>query len=351
VHYHPYRYSPRRSWTPWGFSESLEDGVRIRKPLYALAPLVLGSATRTGRKLLASRSFDVVHSHWVIPNGPIGALIAQGGVPLVVSLHGSDLAVAERSRAAKRAALWTLARAAVVTAPSKDLLGRAAPMGAAGLQLIPYGADVDEFETTAAESAAARNRLGLAADDVVVMGIGRLIAVKGFDVLVEAHALAVRECPELRLVLVGDGDQAVALRHRAVELGLAGSVLFTGPATRAEIPALLASADIVAVPSVRHRGYVDGLPNVALEAMAASRPLVASRVGGLPDLVRPDENGLLVDERDPRQLADAIMRLAGQPALRERLGRFAHEEIRLRRSWSAAAHQLVQVYEQAVQPC
>lgn len=349
VHFHAYRYSPVTSWTPWGYSQSLAGGESIRKPLYALAPVVAASATRAGRKLLARRAFDVVHAHWVIPNGPIGALVARGRVPLVVSLHGSDLAVAERARAAERAARWTFARATAVTAPSNDLLDRAAHLGAAGLDLVPYGADVDALEATPAEAAAARATLGLAAEDVVVMGIGRLIAVKGFDVLVEAHALALRERPDLRLVLVGDGDEADALRGRAVELGVAGSVLFAGQATRAEIPALLASADVVAVPSVRHRGYVDGLPNVALEAMAASRPLVASRVGGLPDLVRPEENGLLVDERDPRQLADAIVRLAGRPELRAQLGRAAHEEIRTRRSWQAVGRRLVAVYERAIE--
>ncbi len=79
----------------------------------------------------------------------------------------------------------------------------------------------------------------------------------------------------------------------------------------------MAAADIVAVPSVRFGGYVDGLPNVALEAMAAGKPLVASRVGGLPELVRDGENGVLVAEKDARALADALVVLAGDPGLRE----------------------------------
>ena len=144
VHYHHYRYSPRRSWTPWGFSESLQGGVQIRKPLYALAPVVLASATRAARTLLAAGGFDVVHVHWVVPNGPIGALAAPARrVPLVISLHGSDVAVSERSRAIGRATRWSFARAAAVTAPSGDLLERAARLGATGmLERVPYGADV-----------------------------------------------------------------------------------------------------------------------------------------------------------------------------------------------------------------
>jgi phosphatidylinositol alpha-1,6-mannosyltransferase len=348
VHFHPYRYSPRASWTPWGYSQSLSGGESIRKPLYAVAPSVLVSAIRAGRRLLARDRFDVVHVHWVIPNGPIGALVSRGRVPLVVSLHGSDMAVAERSRAPRRAARWTFARAAAVTAPSQDLLVRAGRLGAEGLELVPYGADVDALSATAEQAAGARLRLGLDRDAVVVMGIGRLIPVKGFDVLVEAHALAIAKRGDVRLVLVGDGDQREALQSRVAALGVAQSVVFVGSAAHHEIPALLGSADIVAVPSIRSGGYVDGLPNVALEAMAAAKPLVASRVGGLPDLVRPGENGLLVDERDPRQLADAVLRLAGEPELRERLGRAAREEIRTARTWDSVASRVVEVYERAI---
>ena len=128
-------------------------------------------------------------------------------------------------------------------------------------------------------------------------------------------------------------------------LGVADSVVLTGAADRSEIPVYMAAADIVAVPSVRFGGYVDGLPNVALEAMAAGKPLVASRVGGLPELVRDGENGVLVAEKDSRALADAIVVLAGDAGLRERLGANGREEIRDARSWASVAERFVGIYE------
>jgi glycosyltransferase involved in cell wall biosynthesis len=320
--------------------------VRIRKPLYALAPVVVASAVVAGRRLLARGGFDVVHVHWVIPNGAIGASVA-GDLPLVVGLHGSDVAVAERSALMGRAARWPLRRAAAVVAPSRDLLDRAVRLGARqpALELVPYGADVDALTAAPELGASVRARLGVGADDLVVMGIGRLIPVKGFDVLLEAHALARREEPGLRLVLVGEGELRDELRRRADALGVAGSVLLPGAAQRAEIPAYLAAADIVAVPSVRHGGYVDGLPNVALEAMAAGRPLVASRVGGLPDLVRPGATGLLVEEKDATALAHALLDLARDRELRLRLGVAGREEIRTSRSWHSVGERLVEIYE------
>jgi glycosyltransferase involved in cell wall biosynthesis len=346
VHYHPYRYSPRRSWTPWGFSESLQGGVQIRKPLYALAPIVLASATRSARTLLAAGGFDAVHVHWVVPNGPVGALAAPArGVPLVISLHGSDVAVSERSRAIGRATRWSFSRASAVTAPSGDLLERAHRLGATcALERVPYGADVRGFEVSADAARTLRRGLGFGDEHVVVAGVGRLIPVKGFEYLVEAHAEALATVPQLRLVLVGDGDLRRQLEERIRTLGVADSVVLTGAADRSEIPVYMAAADIVAVPSVRFGGYVDGLPNVALESMAAGKPLVASRVGGLPELVRDGENGLLVPEKDAHSLAEALVGLAGDPELRHRLGASAQAEIASTRSWNAVAGRFVEIY-------
>ncbi|HUG64146.1 MAG TPA: glycosyltransferase [Gaiellaceae bacterium] len=349
VHFHRYRYSPVPSWTPWGFSESLEGGVRIRKSLYPLAPAVVAAAARAARSLLAKGGFDVVHAHWVIPNGPIGRLAVRGKLPLVVSLHGSDIAVSERSRAIARATRWTFERSAAVTAPSRDLLERARGLGARGLlDCVPYGADVEALTAPSGAAATMRARLGLDADDIVVAGIGRLIPVKGFEYLIEAHARGVGDIPRLRLLLVGDGTLREQLGRRARELGVADSVIFAGMAARDEIPAYLAAADVVVVPSIRHEGYVDGLPNVALEAMAAGRPLVASRVGGLPDLVRAGETGVLVEEKDSVGLAAAIVELARDGELRHRLGVAGRAEIRAHRSWKVVAERFVDVYEGAI---
>lgn len=346
VHYHLYRYSPLRTWTPWGFSESLQAGVRIKRPLYALAPAVLASALHACRKLLARECFDLAHAHWVVPNGPIGALaVRRPRLPLVVSLHGSDVSVSERSKAIGRATRWAFDHASAVTAPSEDLLLRSRALGATGaLEAIPYGADVAALAPDPDTARAVRERLALGADEIVVAGIGRFVHWKGFDYLIDAFAKARTSVPELRLVLVGDGDLRDDLRARAATLGVADSVTFAGMVGREEIAAYFAATDIVAVPSVHFDGYVDGLPNVALEAMASGTPVVATRVGGLPQLVRPGENGLLVEEKNSAQLADGLVALASNPELRARLGENARAEIRDERSWESVAERFVSVY-------
>jgi phosphatidyl-myo-inositol dimannoside synthase len=347
VSFHPYRYSPIRSWTPWGYSESLAGGVNVKRRLFALAPAVALSALRTANRLLARERFDLIHAHWVIPNGAIAAHAGRGSrPPLVVSLHGSDVSVSEKNPVFGRAAHSAFARAAAVTAPSDDLVRRARRLGAnEPLEVIPYGADVEELTAAPAEVDRLRAMLGMTPERVVVAGIGRFIAVKGFSFLIDAFAAARSSRTDLHLLLVGDGDLREELEARARAAGVSENVSFPGAAGRDEIPAYFAVAQIVVVPSVHDRGLVDGLPNVALEAMAAGKPLVATRVGGLPQLVRDGETGLLVDEKDPAALAAAILSLAGDPELRGRLGANAQDEIRERRSWDVVARRFVDLFE------
>jgi glycosyltransferase involved in cell wall biosynthesis len=317
--------------------------------LLPLAPVVAWSALHTAKRVLSQEPFDLLHAHWVVPNGVLAARVARrAGLPLVVSLHGSDVSVAERVGFLGGAARWAFATADAVTAPSDDLLERARRLGAREpLTLVQYGADVTALTAAPGAADELRARLGLAPDRIVVLGVGRFIPAKGFVSLIDAFAGARSRRAELHLVLVGDGAQREELLARARSAGVSDDVSFPGTAAHDEIPAYLAAAQMVVVPSVHAGGLVDGLPNVALEAMAAGRPLVATRVGGLPQLVRDGETGLLVDEADSAGLADAILSLAHDPAVGAQLGERARAEIRERRSWDAVARRFGEVYEEA----
>ena len=351
VHFHPYRYSPVESWTPWGYSGSLEAGVKIRRPLYGFAPIVLAAGIRAVRSLLAREQFDLVHTHWVIPNGPLGAMTARRhALPHVVSLHGSDISVSERSRTLARTARWSFDRADAVTAPSGDLLERARALGASGaLELAPYGADIEGLRAGADQVRAARASMGLGSEHVLVMGIGRFVRWKGFDYLLDAFARARATHPELRLALVGDGDLRTELQEQARSLGVADDITFTGMVERNRMPAYLGAADIVTVPSIHYDGYVDGLPNVALEALATGKALIATKVGGLPELVRSGENGVLVEEQDAAALAGAIAQLAADADYRTRIGENGRRHMAESRTWDDVAARFESVFEVALE--
>jgi len=201
--------------------------------------------------------------------------------------------------------------------------------------VVPSGVDLARVGTSAGSRVQERRALGVADDDVLVLGLGALERRKGFDVLLSALGT----CRErVRLVLVGDGSQAAALDRQAEALGVALMRL----GFRDEVASVLAAADIVAVPS-----RAEGLGIAALEAMAAGRPVVASRVGGLVEVVDHEETGILVSPDEPAQLAAAIERLARSAEDRVRLGTAAAAAVRERFSLDAMAAGTLACYENA----
>ncbi len=352
VTYHPFRYSPSRSWTPWGYAQSLRGGVQLRKSLLALAPVAVASAARTCRRVAKREAVEVVHAHWLVPNGPIAALGSRGlNVPLIVTVHGSDVTLAERSQSVRTAARWSLQRASGVTAVSQHMLRRVAKLGARAetLELIPLGVDLSAFGAHPEARRTVRKRLDIAERDVVVLGIGRLIEWKGFDYLIDAMSLVSEVAPNVRLVIAGDGDMRSPLVQQARRIGLSEKVTFVGAVGREDVPAFYAAADLVAIPSIQHEaGFVEGLGYVALEALASGRPIVASDVGGLGESVRDGQTGFLVPERNPRALAEAILTLARSPELRLRLGTNARDMAREAPSWNEVAMRWVETYQRVL---
>ena len=153
--------------------------------------------------------------------------------------------------------------------------------------------------------------------------VGRLIPAKGFDVALTAVASLRARFPGLRLIIAGDGPMRRELETMAAELGLGHAVDFRGWVAPEEVPTLLDGGGIVLMPSRR-----EGLPLVAVQAALMACPIVASRVGGLPEVVVHEETGLLVEREDPRGLADAIAFLLDHPHVAEHLGRAARVRTR-----------------------
>jgi glycosyltransferase involved in cell wall biosynthesis len=338
-----YAYAPREGWSLWGYAQSLHADVRVRPAVYLLAPLVALSLRRAVGALLSDRRYDVVHAHWVVPNAALVVDIVRAHrVPFVVSVHGSDVFLAERSRAAGALAAAALEAAGRVTACSEDLRRRAVALGApeARTRTVPYG--VDTAAAPAGPCAAMRARLGAPPGARLVLALGRLVEKKGLGPLVQAAA----GLRDVHVAIAGAGDLREPLRRQVEELR--APVSLVGPIEHTEVPSALAAADVVAVPSVvDHAGNVDGLPNVLLEAMAAGRAVVASRVAGIPDVVQDGANGVLVPPGDVGALRAALQRLADDEALRSRLGAAARATVVARHGWDAVAARFEECYAEA----
>jgi glycosyltransferase involved in cell wall biosynthesis len=258
---------------------------------------------------------DVVHSFLFLSNAVTAPVARLAGVPaLILSQRCSYEATAPPHW--RRLARWSHRLADRVVVNSRAALEEERRAGAPAdtTTYIPNGVDVAE------EGPPARAALGLP-EGFLVVAVGQLSEIKGHRYLIEAWPEVVRAHPAARLVLVGDGPRGPALQEQARRLGVDGSVFFLG--FRPDGRRYAAAADVFVQPSL-----TEGMPNAVLEAMAAGRPVIATRVGGVPELITDGETGRLVPPADPAALAAAIASLLADEAERLRLGGAARARTR-----------------------
>jgi glycogen(starch) synthase len=319
-------------------------GIHVRRfelPLPRASPRALLSLPRTaaaGLRALRSavRDFrpDVVHVQCFSANGVYAA--ALRGTPLVVSLQGEtvmdDRDIYERSLSLRLGLRVGLRRARAVTACSAFVLADA--YGRFGLRegrgtVVPNGVDL-AGERVIAPLAVPFDRF--------VLGLGRVVRKKGFDLLLDAFARVAPERPGLGLVVGGDGPEREALATRVEELGLSGRVLLPGSLSRAQVAWAMANADVFVLPS-----RVEPFGIVVLEALRAHRPVVVSAHGGATEIVRDEREGLVADPFDPEALARAIARTLDEGALRARLTRAGEARVRAY-DWPLVADRYRSIY-------
>jgi glycosyltransferase involved in cell wall biosynthesis len=184
---------------------------------------------------------------------------------------------------------------------------------AAQYAVVPSPVPTQALREAAPSRSAARARLGLSPDAYVVAGVGRLVPIKGFDLLVAALAALAARVPDAHLLLVGDGVQREALQAQAAALGVAGRLQICGAAT--DVIGVLSAADVLAAPSRN-----EGMGRVLVEAMALGLPVVGTRVGGIADVIVDGECGLVVPPEDPGALAEALIDLGLDVGRRRKLG-------------------------------
>lgn len=355
VRFFPYKYALRRDWNIWGYAASLEGDVRVRKLIYLLLPFVLLSSFWKMWRLTGRERYDLIQAHWVIPNAPVAALVGLlRHIPVVISLHGSDVYMAERIKPVGWVARWAFRRAAAVTASSPDLLERAQRLGATKTPgraaVIPYGVDPATFKTPERPHTEIRRELSFEPDQPVLLMVGRLVYKKGFEYAIKAMPGVLESFPKAILVIAGAGDLLQPLKELVADLKLEDKVRFVGAVPHDRMPDYLAACDLFLLPSiVDDKGNVDGLPNTLLEAMSAGKAVIASAVAGVPLAVTDGENGRLVPQRDPATLSQAIRELFGDPALRERYGLAARRKIVDELNWTAISARYSQVFQRAVE--
>ncbi len=287
------------------------------------------------KAVIETSKFDpeLLHVHYAAGFGLWG--LVAGVSPLVVSVWGSDVLTFASNALGKAFIKRVLHQADHITATSHYLLDRAlelVPEAKDRISLVSFGVTV--LEQLAAPPATLPIRLCFMKSHKPIYGA---------DLLIKAVARARAEVPDLQLSLAGRGEQTRDLLRLVVSLGLKDAVQFVGYVPNNEIYKFLVGHHIMVMPSLQESFGV-----AALEAGACGRPVIATRVGGIPEIVLNNRTGLLVPPNDIDALAEAIVKLAKDEELRRSMGKAAYEFVRDNYSWEKSVDQMCGIYERVL---
>lgn len=288
------------------------------------------------RSLLKKLRPDILHTY-LIHGNVLGRIVGRlVGVPIII---GSELTIGQAGTLGKLLTKLTNPLTNAVEVNS-ETVGKAvvADLGVPKekIEVIFPGLDLDAFSGTA-NRINIRSEIGVSDDQHLVLFVGRLRPVKGPEYGIKAFAVAVSKNPNLHLVLVGEGEQRSFLENFTTELGIEEKTTFLG--ARKDLPDVLSAADSILMPSL-----TEGFPRVANEAMAASKPIVATRVGGIPEAIIDGVTGLLVESKDIDAMSDAIIRVSSDTELQQHLGNTARQHAEVHYSAASYVSRLDEMY-------
>jgi glycosyltransferase involved in cell wall biosynthesis len=326
-----YRYAPARAQR-LAYAGDMHRRAASPSGAVALAGLV-GAGALAARR--AARGADLVHAHWWFPAG-VQALAARTGLPLVTTLHGTDVRLARSRPAARAACARVLRSSARVTAVSGWLADQAAgfaPDLAGRVAVAPMPVDDQAFSPGPAD----RPR-----DELLF--VGRLDRQKGAEVALQALARLTAPAAALPLRLVGSGPEEPALRRLAAELGVADRVRWDGQLAQPDLADRYRRAAVLVVP-----GRDEGLGLVAVEAQLCGTPVVAAASGGLLDVVADGQTGRTFPPGQPEALARAVEAVLADPEGTARLAAVARDRAVTRFGTAGAAKAYATVYAEALE--
>jgi glycosyltransferase involved in cell wall biosynthesis len=288
----------RQYWSQIPSQEQINN-ITVYHPRYPLLPgvsmavhgllMFLGSFSLV-RRLRGAMDFDCIDAHYVYPDGCAAVLLGKAfNLPVIVTARGSDINLFPAFRSIRPQILWTLQRAMGVIGVSAALKDAMIALGISQekIEVIGNGVDLARFEPI--DSKEAKNRLGIPLDARAIVSVGGLTPVKGFEFLIAALAAILPRYPKARLYIVGEGNARSKLESLIQELGLQEQVFLVGSKPNDELKFWYSAADLSCLVSAR-----EGWPNVVQESLACGTPVVATRIGGIPEIITSQELGVFV---------------------------------------------------------
>lgn len=313
---------------------------RLRNPLYLLvAPFYILAGLLHAVWFCRKHRFDLIHVHWPFPHGIWGYVAGRASrTPMVLTFHGAELLLSQKYFFVKYFLRHALRHAEAVICNSRYTASEVAKLSDQPLAIVPFGCTVAARPTVKNADKAVKD----------ILFVGRLVARKGLGYLLKALPAIQAQIP-VHLHVVGDGDQAAAWKALARELRISAQVTFHGAVSKEELERHYANADVFVLPAIiDERGDTEGLGVVLVEALSFMTPVVASSVGGIPDVIKDEQTGLLVPEKDPAALAAAVLRLLHDRELAQRLTEAGLAHAREYFDWQRITAELLRIYRDVI---
>ncbi len=298
--------------------------------------------------VIRKENVDVVNSHWLLPNGLIGAFITSVlGIPHVLTLHARGVLVLQKVPFGWLIVNYVYQRSDMILPVSTHIRDCFLEIGGGTVpvdgqfQIQPMGAHVNEYDV----SSKSELRVDTGVDgEIQGLFVGRLAEKKGVDYLLDAMTIVSPEVDNFHLSIVGRGPLQEELHNYADKLDLNGYVTFKGWVSEKELIEQYIMADFVVVPSIEaESGDTEGMPTVIAEAFASGNPVIGTEVGGIPDVVKQGENGYVVPQKDAGAIAKRMRQLISEPELRQDLEEGALDSAE-RLDWERCAETYKEVF-------
>lgn len=299
--------------------------ARIQVPLLFLSELIYAA------RIVRNEKIDAIHVHWIVPNGLVAAIINRlWHIHFVSTAHAADVLALDKLPLKTKISSFILQNSYAVTTDGSYIKERLLCMLPIYLRSVvekkilvqPMGVDIKMFEGLIRDKIRKKYKIH---NEFIILFVGRFAEKKGLEYLLEAMKIITSYPTDTNLLLVGTGPLEDKLTKKVKELNLTSNVHFMGWANKEKLAEFYVLSDIVVVPSiVTDSGDTEGMPTVIVEAMATGKPVVASDVSGIKDVVIDGFNGLLVEQKNPKMIAEKIAELINNPSLH---GKFSQNAI------------------------
>ena len=320
--------------------DRLKKGVRYKM----LVPFYLFGGIIGIMKLCTRRSYDIIHVHWPFPHAIFGYLAKKlCNAKMVSSFHGVGLKWVKNKMPFFIPFLrWAIDKSNAITANSTYTANEINEITDRKVTIIPFGAAIAGNQKQETRSQKLESSVQHPGSNILF--VGRLVERKGVKYLIEAFD---ELSPDIgaTLTIVGEGPERKNLEKLVESKGLQDRVIFKGRVSDEELEQCYKECDVFVLPAcIDSKGDTEGLGVVLLEAMSYKKPVIASNVGGIVDIVKDGETGLLVPEKDPQRLAKAIGKILTNKKLATKLGQQGYEFVHKNFSWERITNKLIELY-------